>query len=95
MPPICLSDEQMAALPPDSRSAFLEHCARELARLPLVGDGELHRCARRIIKDNRLFVAPLEPSPTTIAAPESTRALNPKPEWTSANALFEPQTVQP
>jgi len=55
MPPICLSDEQMSALlaashplPPDSRSAFLEHCARELARLPIVGDGALHRVVMQV-----------------------------------------------
>jgi len=35
-------------LPPDSRSAFLEHCARELARLPIVGDGVLHRVVMRV-----------------------------------------------
>jgi len=55
MPPIRLSDEQMSALlaashplPPDSRSAFLEHCARELARLPMVGDGVLHRVIMQV-----------------------------------------------
>jgi hypothetical protein len=48
--PIRLSDEQMSALlaashplPPASRSAFLEHCARELSRLPEIGDGAVHR----------------------------------------------------
>jgi hypothetical protein len=48
--PIALSDAQMSGLlaasyplPPDSRAAFLEACARELARLPVVGDGALHR----------------------------------------------------
>jgi hypothetical protein len=49
-PPIALSDSQMSALlaasyplPPASRPAFLEACARELARLPVLGDGALHR----------------------------------------------------
>jgi hypothetical protein len=30
-------------LPPDCRSAFLEHCARELAQLAVIGDGAVHR----------------------------------------------------
>jgi hypothetical protein len=30
-------------LPPDRRSAFLEACARELANLPMLGDGAVHR----------------------------------------------------
>jgi hypothetical protein len=58
MPPIHLSDEQMSALlaashplPPDSRSAFLEHCARELARLPMVGDGALHRVVMQVQRE--------------------------------------------
>jgi hypothetical protein len=48
--PLALTDEQMSALlaaahplPPDSRSAFLETCACELAKLPAIGDGALHR----------------------------------------------------
>jgi hypothetical protein len=58
MPPIRLSDEQMSALlaashplPPDSRSAFLEHCAREIARLPMVGDGVLHRVIMQVQRE--------------------------------------------
>ena len=34
-------------LPPAARSAFLEHCAREIANLPELGDGVLHRGGRR------------------------------------------------
>jgi hypothetical protein len=52
--PIALSEAQMSALlaashplPPDCRSAFLEHCARELAQLPMVGDGAVHRVIMR------------------------------------------------
>jgi hypothetical protein len=55
MPPLSLTDEQMSALlaashplPPDSRVAFLEHCARELARLPMIGDGALHRLIMQV-----------------------------------------------
>jgi hypothetical protein len=55
MPPLCLTDEQMSALfaaahplPPDSRSAFLEHCARELANLPAIGDGAVHRTVMQV-----------------------------------------------
>jgi hypothetical protein len=55
--PIRLTDEQMSALlaasyplPPDSRSAFLEACARELAALPIVGDGAVHRIVMQVQK---------------------------------------------
>jgi len=58
MPPVRLSDEQMSALlaashplQPESRSAFLEHCARELARLPIVGDGALHRVIMQVQRE--------------------------------------------
>jgi hypothetical protein len=51
--PLALTDDQMSdllaaahPLPPDSRSAFLEACACELAKLPMIGDGVVHRiCA--------------------------------------------------
>ena len=50
MTPIALTDEQMdsvlraaAPLEPQDRSAFLEDLARELAALPDIGDGALHR----------------------------------------------------
>jgi hypothetical protein len=42
-------------LPPASRSAFLEHCARELALLPAVGDGAVHRVVREL---QRLYFEP-------------------------------------
>jgi hypothetical protein len=55
MPPLCLTDKQMSALfaaahplPRDSRSAFLEHCARKLAKLPMLGDGALHRTIMQV-----------------------------------------------
>jgi hypothetical protein len=48
--PIHLTDAQMSAvlaasvpLAPDRRSAFLADVARELARLPDIGDGAVHR----------------------------------------------------
>jgi hypothetical protein len=48
--PISLSDRQLTAvmqaaapLLPRDRGAFLEEVARELARLPDIGDGSLHR----------------------------------------------------
>ena len=48
--PVALSEQQMLALlaashplPADSRSAFLEHCARELAALPELGEGAIAR----------------------------------------------------
>jgi hypothetical protein len=53
--PIALTDAQMDALlaashplPPASRPAFLQHCARELALLPMVGDGALHRVVMQV-----------------------------------------------
>jgi hypothetical protein len=67
--PIALTDSQMTAvlaashpLPPDTRSAFLESCARELARLPAIGDGVVHRV---VMEMQRIyFVPPLETRPT-------------------------------
>jgi hypothetical protein len=46
-------------LPPACRRAFLEHCARELARLPVVGDGAVHRVVmtQRLYFDLRLLLA--------------------------------------
>ena len=48
--PIALSDDQLdavmraaAPLQPRDRGPFLEELARELARLPDIGDGSLHR----------------------------------------------------
>jgi hypothetical protein len=37
-------------LPPPARPAFLEHCAREIANLPKLGDGVLHRTIVRVQK---------------------------------------------
>jgi hypothetical protein len=55
MQPLRLTDDQINAifavshpLPPDSRSAFLEHCARELAQLPAIGDGAVHRVVMQV-----------------------------------------------
>jgi hypothetical protein len=48
--PIHLSDAQMSAifaashpLPANQRGPFLEACAQALARLPEIGDGDVHR----------------------------------------------------
>jgi hypothetical protein len=53
--PLALTDEQMSALlaashplPPRSRPAFLEACARELAALPMLGDGAVHRVVMQV-----------------------------------------------
>jgi hypothetical protein len=61
-PIINLSDAQMSALlaasyplPPQSRSAFLEACARELAQLPELGDGAVHRVVMQV---QRLYFDP-------------------------------------
>lgn len=56
-PPLKLSEDQMMTLlaasnplPADVRAAFLEHCAQEIAALPEVGDGVLHRVVARVQK---------------------------------------------
>jgi hypothetical protein len=61
-PPIALSEAQMCALlaasyplPPAARSPFLEHCAREIANLPELGDGVLHRT---IVRVQRMYFDP-------------------------------------
>ncbi len=53
--PIALSEAQMLALlaashplPVAARPAFLEACAKEIASLPELGDGVLHRTIVRI-----------------------------------------------
>jgi hypothetical protein len=63
--PLALTDEQMTAilaashpLPPDVRGPFLEACARELAALPVVGDGVVHRVV--MFCQQRYFDPPLE-----------------------------------
>jgi hypothetical protein len=60
--PIALSEAQMCALlaashplPPAARSAFLEHCAREIATLLELGDGALHRL---IVRVQRMYFDP-------------------------------------
>jgi hypothetical protein len=45
------------------RDALLRILAHELRGRRDVGDGELHRIARTIIKENRLFDPPLETEP--------------------------------
>jgi hypothetical protein len=60
-----LTEAQMCALlaasyplPPPARTAFLEHCAREIANLPELGDGVLHRSdttEHRSLADSRGF----------------------------------------
>jgi hypothetical protein len=63
--PLALSDDQLSAvlaaatpLPPDVRGAFLETCAREIAALPMIGDGSLHRLV--MVVQKRYFRPPLE-----------------------------------
>ena len=64
-PPLALSDAQLAMvmrlaapLAPACRDALLRILAHELRGRCDVGDGELYRVARTIIRDNRLFDAP-------------------------------------
>jgi hypothetical protein len=59
-PPIALSEAQMCALlaasyplPSAARSAFSNHCAREIANLPALGGGELHRSDTRASQPSR------------------------------------------
>jgi hypothetical protein len=63
--PLRLSDDQLTAvmrlaqpLQPQCRDAFLRILAHELRGRIDVGDGELHRVARDVIKSYRLFDAP-------------------------------------
>ena len=65
-----LSDAQLDGLmrlcqplAPHCRDALLRILAHELRGRREVGDGELHRIARTIIKDNCLFDPPLETEP--------------------------------
>jgi hypothetical protein len=67
MQPLCLSDSQMdallrlaAPLAPHCRDAFLRILAHQLRDRADVGDGELHRIAREIIKSYRLFDPPAQ-----------------------------------
>jgi hypothetical protein len=60
--PIALSESQMLALlaasyplPSQSRGPFLEACAKELAAMPELGDGVLHRT---IVRVQRMFFDP-------------------------------------
>jgi hypothetical protein len=62
-----LSDDQLdevmrlcQPLAPHCRDALLRILAHELRGRREIGDGQLHRLARTIIKDNRLFDPPLE-----------------------------------
>jgi hypothetical protein len=63
--PIRLTDSQLdelmrlsAPLQPHCRDAFLRILAHELRGRADVGDGELFRTAREVIRANRLFDAP-------------------------------------
>jgi hypothetical protein len=56
-PPIALTESQMCALfaasyplPATARAAFLEACAKEIAAMPELGDGILHRMIMRVQK---------------------------------------------
>ena len=61
-PLIALSEAQMLALlaashplPAPARPAFLEACAKEIAAMPELGDGALHRT---IVRVQRMFFDP-------------------------------------
>jgi hypothetical protein len=63
--PVCFTDSQLDALfelarplSPQCRVAFMENLARELSGRVDVGDGELNRLAREVIRANHLFTAP-------------------------------------
>lgn len=69
-PPLALTDLQVTTimqlarpLAPDQRTAFLEMLAAKLNGRREIGDGELHRLVRTIIRDHNLFDAPLETEP--------------------------------
>jgi hypothetical protein len=63
--PLSFTDEQLTEifklarpLSPPSRTAFMEILAHELRGRTDVGDGELYRIAREIIRDNHLVDYP-------------------------------------
>jgi hypothetical protein len=67
MSPLRLTDEQLTAimklarpLQPQCRTAFMEILSHILRGRADVGDGELHRVCRQIIRDNHLFEAPAD-----------------------------------
>jgi hypothetical protein len=71
--PISLTESQMSAvlaasypLDPDRRNAFLEACALELAQLPEVGDGAVHRV---VMQMQRKFFLPPEVGPVCMRHP--------------------------
>jgi hypothetical protein len=71
-PPLKLSEAQMMTLlaaskplPADVRAAFLEHCAQEIAALPEVGDGALHRLVMRV--QRIYFDPPLVHAPGSVS----------------------------
>jgi hypothetical protein len=63
--PLAFTDDQLTAimrlarpLQPQARDTFLQLLAQELNGRRDVGDGELFRVARELIRSNRLFDAP-------------------------------------
>src|SRR5258708_34904667 len=65
--PIALSDAQITTimqlsrpLAPAERTAFVELLAAKLNGRREIGDGELHRLVRTIIRDHHLFDAPAD-----------------------------------
>jgi hypothetical protein len=63
--PICFTDSQLdeifrltKPLTPPCRDQFLQILAYELRGRTDIGDGELNRLAREVIKANHLFEAP-------------------------------------
>ena len=72
MTPIALSDDALLEIlaagqlvPVQSRAAFLEAVARELAEQPVVGAGNAHRIAFRIAAELQWDAAPRRVSRTT------------------------------
>jgi hypothetical protein len=74
MQPLRLTDNQLtellrlaAPLEPHCRDALLRIVAHEFRGRADIGDGELFRTARRIIKDYKLFSAPALHEPASRA----------------------------
>ncbi len=61
-PPLALTDLQVTTIMQLARP-FLEMLAAKLNGRREIGDGELHRIVRTIIRDHHLFDAPLETEP--------------------------------
>jgi hypothetical protein len=53
---VCVARRELSVATSRALLAFLEHCAREIANLPELGDGVLHRM---IVRVQRMYFDPI------------------------------------